>query len=49
VGGSTWSDWFNSHTGNFTTWAHARFEVTVNSAGDIAALQGELSHEQHAG
>ena len=49
VRGSTWSDWFNSHTGNFTTWAHARFEVTVNSAGDIAALQGELSHEQHAG
>jgi hypothetical protein len=49
VGGSTWSDWFNSHTGNFVTWARARFEVTVNSARDIAALQSELNHEQNAG
>jgi hypothetical protein len=49
VGGSTWSDWFNSHTGNFTTWAHARFEVTVNSASDITTLQSELNQEQHAG
>lgn len=49
VGGSVWSGWFNSHTGNFTTWAHARFEVTVNSASDIDALQGELNQEQHAG
>jgi hypothetical protein len=49
VGGSTWSDWFNSHTGNFTTWAHARFEVIVNSPSDIAALQGELNQEQQAG
>ena len=49
VGGSTWSDWFNSHTGNFITWAHARFEVTVNSASDIAALQSKLSQEQHTG
>jgi hypothetical protein len=49
VGGSVWSGWFNSHTGNFTTWAHARFEVTVNSASDIDALQGELNQEQHVG
>jgi hypothetical protein len=49
VGGSVWSGWFNSHTGNFTTWAHARFKVTVNSASDIDALQGELNQEQHAG
>jgi hypothetical protein len=49
VGGSVWSGWFNSHTGNFTTWAHARFEVTVNSASDIDALQGELNQEQQAG
>jgi hypothetical protein len=49
VGGSVWSGWFNSHTGNFTTWAHARFAVTVNSASDIAALQSDLNQEQHAG
>jgi hypothetical protein len=49
VGGSVWSGWFNSHTGNFTTWAHAHFEVTVNSASDIAGLQTELDQEQHAG
>jgi len=49
VDGSTWSDWFNSHTGNFTTWAHAHFEVTVNSASDIVALQSQLTQEQHAG
>jgi hypothetical protein len=49
VGGSTWSDWFNSHTGNFVTWAHARFEVTVNSPSDISSLQGELNQEQQAG
>jgi hypothetical protein len=49
VGGSTWSGWFNSHTGNFTTWAHARFQVTVNSASDIAAMQSGLNQEQHAG
>ncbi len=48
VGGSVWSGWFNSHTGNFTFWAHAHFEVTVNSGSDIAALQSELNQEQHA-
>jgi hypothetical protein len=48
VGGSTWSGWFNSHNGNFTTWARAHFEVTVNSASDIAALQSELTGEQQA-
>jgi hypothetical protein len=48
VGGSTWSGWFNSHTGNFTTWARAHFEVFVNSASDISTLQSELTQEQHA-
>jgi hypothetical protein len=41
-----WSKWWNSHTGNFSTWASATFEVTVNTAGDIAALQRELDQEQ---
>ncbi len=49
VGGSVWSGWFNSHTGNFTTWADAHFETMVNSASNIAALQTELSHEQQVG
>lgn len=49
VGGSVWSDWFNQHSGNFTTWAHARFAVTVNSPSDIATLQSELNQEQHPG
>jgi hypothetical protein len=48
VGGSTWSNWFNSHNGNFTTWARAHFVVTVNSASDISALQSELTREQQA-
>ena len=49
VGGSVWSGWFNSHTGNFTTWADAHFETMVNSASNIAALQTELNQEQRAG
>jgi hypothetical protein len=49
VGGSVWSGWFNSHTGNFTTWADAHFETMVNSASDIAALQSDLNHEQQVG
>lgn len=49
VGGPVWSHWFNSHTGNFTTWADAHFEAMVNSASDIAALQAALNQEQHGG
>jgi hypothetical protein len=49
VGGSVWSGWFNSHTGNFTTWADAHFETMVNSASNIAALQTELNQEQQVG
>jgi len=46
VGGTTWSHWFNSHKGNFNTWADAHFEAFVNSASDVSALQSELNQEQ---
>jgi hypothetical protein len=46
LGGSVWSGWVNSHSGNFVTWAEGHFEATVNSAGDVATLQNELNHEQ---
>jgi hypothetical protein len=49
VSGSVWSQWFNSHLFNFTTWARPHFEALVNSAGDITALQTELSQEQQVG
>jgi hypothetical protein len=49
VGGSVWSGWFNSHSGNFTTWADAHFETMVNSASNVAALQTELNQEQQVG
>jgi hypothetical protein len=46
LGSPVWARWINSHTGDFTTWATATFTVTVNTAGDIAALQNELNAEQ---
>ena len=46
--GSVWTGWVNSHTSNFFTWADARFEPMVNSAGDIVTLQNELNREQRA-
>jgi hypothetical protein len=46
--GPVWTGWVNSHTSNFFTWADARFEPTVNSAGDIVTLQNELNQQQRA-
>jgi hypothetical protein len=43
-----WSGWVNSHSSNFFTWAHAHYEATVNSAGDITRLQDELDQQQKA-
>jgi len=48
LSGPVWSGWFTSHTGNFFTWAGARFEATVNSARDITRLQDELDQQQSA-
>jgi len=46
LGGSAWSGWFDSHTGNFTVWAATQSLPTVNSASDVAALQNTLNQEQ---
>jgi hypothetical protein len=46
LGGSTWSNWVNSHKSNFTTWADPHFTIMVNTASDVSALQGELTSEQ---
>jgi hypothetical protein len=45
--GSAWDLWFVSHTGEgiFTTWAKPHFYATVNSAGDVLALQSDLSSQ----
>jgi hypothetical protein len=48
VTGGAWTRWFNSHTGHFSVWADASYEVTVNSAGSVAALQAAVTHEQGA-
>lgn len=48
LGKAVWSKWVNSHTSDFNTWASPAFTVTINTAGDIAALQDELSREQAA-
>lgn len=48
LGKAVWSKWVNSHTSNFNTWASPAFTVTINTAGDIAAMQDELSKEQAA-
>jgi len=46
LGRPAWPRWVNSHVSDFTTWATATFKVTVNTAGDIAALHNELTAEQ---
>lgn len=46
LGRPVWPRWINSHTSDFSTWATATFKVTVNTAGDIAALHNELTAEQ---
>jgi len=46
LSGPVWADWVNSHSSNFFTWAVAHFEATVNTAGDVSALQGELNQQQ---
>ena len=48
VTGGEWTSWFNSHTGHFSVWADASYEVTVNSAASVATLQTAVSHEQGA-
>ena len=48
VSGGAWTTWFNSHTGHFSVWADASYEVTVNSAASVAALQAAVSHERGA-
>ncbi len=45
LGPPVWARWINSHTSDFNTWASATFTVTVNTAGDIAALQNQLTAE----
>ena len=46
LGGAVWAHWVNSHSSNFFTWAVAHFEATVNSAKDVAVIQGELNRQQ---
>jgi hypothetical protein len=46
LSGSVWANWVNSHNSNFFTWAVAHFEATVNTSGDVAALQTELNQQQ---
>ena len=48
VTGGAWTHWFNTHTGHFSVWADAAYQVTVNSPGSVAALQAAVSHEQGA-
>jgi hypothetical protein len=48
VTGGAWTRWFNSHTGHFSVWADASYEVTVNSAASVATLQSTVSQEQGA-
>jgi hypothetical protein len=48
VTGGAWTRWFNSHTGHFSVWADASYEVTVNSAASVATLQSAVSQEQGA-
>ncbi len=48
VSGSTWNLWFISHTGHFFTWAKPHFYASVNSPGDVTALESELSQEKAA-
>jgi hypothetical protein len=48
VTGGAWTTWFNSHTGHFSVWADASYEVTVNSAASVATLQAAVGHEQGA-
>jgi hypothetical protein len=49
VRGSVWTNWFDSHVGNFSTWARPHFEATVNSATDVTNLQSLLTQEQESG
>jgi hypothetical protein len=46
LGGSAWSGWVDSHSADFTTWADAGYETLVNSASDVAQLQGGLDQQQ---
>ena len=46
LSGSVWTGWVNSHNSSFVTWADAHFEVTVNTARDVVAMQHELNLEQ---
>jgi len=48
LGGSVWSRWFTSHSGNFDTWAWARYETSVNSPSDVAQLQDSLDQQQRS-
>jgi hypothetical protein len=48
VSGSTWNLWFISHTGHFFTWAKPHFYASVNSPGDVTAMESELSQEKAA-
>ena len=48
VTGGAWTHWFNTHTGHFSVWADAGYQVTVNSASSVAAMQAAVSQEQGA-
>jgi hypothetical protein len=49
IRGSVWTNWFDSHVGNFSTWARPHFVATVNSATDVTNLQSLLTQEQESG
>jgi hypothetical protein len=46
LSGSVWSNWVDSHSTSFTTWAGSAFESSVNSASDIERLQSDLDQQQ---
>jgi hypothetical protein len=46
LSGSAWSNWVDSHSTSFTTWAGSAFESSVNSGSDIERLQSDLDQQQ---
>jgi hypothetical protein len=46
LAGAVWSNWVNSHSSGFFTWATPYFQTKVNTPSDIAALQRNLDQQQ---